>query len=91
MCGNMLFMDPQKSWLLIGRAKLISTNGPSFTFCTQPLKQIHSTIYLEQHLQFFLFSSTTSLSHQNSSCIFFLLFQHHLFVSIYNSPELLIS
>ena len=37
MCGNMLFMDPQKSWLLIGRAKLISTNGPSFTFCTQPL------------------------------------------------------
>ena len=38
MCGNMLFMDPQKSWLLIGRAKLISTNGPSFTFCTQPLQ-----------------------------------------------------
>ena len=49
MCGNMLFMDPQKSWLLIGRAKLISTNGPSFTFCTQPLQilmQINSYVYL---------------------------------------------
>ena len=46
MCGNMLFMDPQKSWLLIGRAKLISTNGPSFTFCTQPLKSDQS--FLEQ-------------------------------------------
>ena len=42
----MLFMDPQKSWLLIGRAKLISTNGPSFTFCTQPLYVI---LNIESH------------------------------------------
>ena len=34
MCGNMLLMDSQKSWLLIGRAKLSSTNGPLFIpFC----------------------------------------------------------
>ena len=47
MCGNMLFIDPQKSWLLIGRAKLISTNGPSFTFCTQPFAVLRYYFELE--------------------------------------------
>ena len=40
VCGNMMLMEAQKFWLLIGRAKLISTNGPSFTFCTQPLLKV---------------------------------------------------
>ena len=38
MCGNMLLMDPQKSWLLIGRAKLILTNGFSLAVRPQPLE-----------------------------------------------------
>ena len=36
--GNMLLMEALKSWLLIGRANLISTNGLSFTFCSQPFE-----------------------------------------------------
>ena len=34
----MLLMEALKSWLLIGRANLISTNGLSFTFWSQPLQ-----------------------------------------------------
>ena len=34
--GNVLLMEVLKSWLLIGRANLISTNGLSFTFWSQP-------------------------------------------------------
>ena len=40
VCGNMMLMEAQKFWLLIGQAKLILTNGPSFTFCTQPLLKV---------------------------------------------------
>ena len=32
-----LLMENLKYWLLIGRANLISTNGLSFTVCSQPL------------------------------------------------------
>ena len=34
-CGNVLLMEALKSWLLIGRANLISINGLSFTFWSQ--------------------------------------------------------
>ena len=36
-----LLMENLKYWLLIGRANLISTNGLSFTVCSQPFKGLH--------------------------------------------------
>ena len=41
-----LLMENLKYWLLIGRANLISTNGLSFTVCSQPLLKSRSPLLL---------------------------------------------
>ena len=41
-CGNVLLMEALKSWLLIGRANFISTNGLSFALGSQPLQKMQN-------------------------------------------------
>ena len=40
-----LLMENLKYWLLIGRANLISTNGLSFTVCSQPFGRVQDWSY----------------------------------------------
>ena len=39
-----LLMENLKYWLLIGRANLISTNGLSFTVCSQPFQKVEKNV-----------------------------------------------